>query len=149
MQQVVDQFFRLRKRSGLKQIGEVVETRVRLELLQGVEASAAACFPQCRRMAVRVIGVPVIEIRPETARIRSGPHHEADPLQVALARKMPQRTVSLGLQRIREFRVSLSVIHEGPERTLDFVRNAIRKGLPVTGSAPRSRENCITWRSQV
>ncbi len=34
---------------------------------------------------------------------------------------MSQRTVSLGLQRIREFRVSLLVIHEGPERTLDFV----------------------------
>ena len=42
MQQVVDQLFGLRKRSGLKQIGEFVEARVRLELLQGVEAFGAS-----------------------------------------------------------------------------------------------------------
>ena len=77
---MIDQFFRIRKSSGLKQVGQVIETRVRLELFQRVEASLAARLPECGRVAVRIIDVPIIQIRPETTWIRPGPHQEADPL---------------------------------------------------------------------
>jgi hypothetical protein len=64
---------------------EVVRA-IGFEPLEDLDGARGTCLVQGRRVPLRVVDVvDIVESRPARSRIRSGPHQQADPLQVLLA----------------------------------------------------------------
>ncbi len=96
--------------------GEIVRRRWP-QSLQTLDTTGKTCLGQCGRVPLGVLDVvSIVKSRPARARVRSCPHQQTDPLQVALLAELAQRHVSLLLEAFREFGPAPPAIQVRPER---------------------------------